>query len=670
MPKALKPILDAALDMSRKARMERAREMGLEADRLFAIHNTTPEGIRAAERLGGIPAPSTAVVPAGSTFDSFGDLSLVARRNVVDPEAGAKLFSGDAYSPRQPRPTYRVRQRDADALWNDLRSAYVDAEDMNRHEMLDQIIAGDPSRFRTNSEGLKLAALRARGEDLPVPRRPVKPPYEWMDDELVREVADAPMPQQIAESVERALRRYEKMLRDELPGGGAAWQREVDDIVERARNQVSAATKEDGTLGPGIEQRVVMGARRMRDTPDAGDVDRTALRNALDERVTDEEAAQFLNERFFAVADRPYFDASGPNAMRERRVPYTLDNLAQHMTGRTRGQEDTMTESLAKARARGSRQFDDIESARRYADQNVMQGEPVRALYDSLQEEASTLAQSMTYQYADGWERLNDMSRAVGDMLTRGASPASARRALRARGFSPSDSDVESVVDLVRRVKQAPVEYMEAKPQRAVTLDEFGGALVRSDTPDDVVEMLRRQGLQVETYNPADEGDRLRAMGRLRDHAFSIGALGAGAGMLAAPQQSEANVAGGPNTASVMFGAAPGMMAAAGAAGAGAEFARRRSEKRSPYRDMRDNMARFLMETGEPTSITALPDNWMTRVGQYITESRPSEQGAAQRALTRTGQLQALGEWLTKTGQGDRTTALENAAAGLDISPL
>lgn len=116
--------------------------------------------------------------------------------------------------------------------------------------------------------------------------------------------------------------------------------------------------------------------------------------------------------------------------------------------------------------------------------------------------------------------------------------------------------------------------------------------------------------------------------------------------------------------------ARPGMMAAAGATGAGAEFARRRADKRSPYRDMVGNMAQFLASTGEPTSVTALPDNVLTRAGQYLTETRPSEQDAIQRALTRTGQLQALGEYLIKTGQGDRTTALENAAAGLDISPI
>lgn len=649
MPKALKPLLSKALDMSREARMRRAQEMGLEPDRLFALHNTTPEGIRAAERLGGIPAPSTAVVPAGSTFDSFGDVSLVARRSVVDPETGAKLFSGDAYSPRQPRPTYRVRQRDADALWNELRQSYVDAEDMQRHEMLDRIMRGDPSRFTTNSEGLKLAALRARGEDVAIPRRAVKPPYEWMDDQLVREVVDAPMPQQIAESVERALQRYERMLLDEMPEGGSTWRREVDDIVERARNQVSAATKDDGTLGPGIEQRVVMGARRMRDTPNEGDVDRTALRDALNERITDDEAASFLNERFMAIADRPYFDASGRDAVRERRVPYTLENVTRHMTGRTRGQEDTMTESLAKARARGSQQFPDVESARSYADARVMQGDDVRGLYDSLQDEASTLAQAMQYEYADGWERLNDMSRVMGDLLSKGISPQSARRALRSRGFTPSDVDVDSVVDLARRVRDAPVEYMEAKPQRAVTLDEFGGALVRNDTPDDVVQALRNNGVQVEKYNPADEGDRLRALGRLRDHAFSVGLVGAGAGMLAAP-----------NTADASVGESEHYMRAV------SDFARRRQGKPTPYKDM----ARFLLETGEPTSITALPDNRMTRIGQYLTENRPSEMDHLQRALQRTDQLQSFGDWLTKTGQGDRTTVFENLAAGLDVSPI
>lgn len=73
---------------------------------LIAVHNTSAEGIAAAAELGGIPAPSLAISKPDISPNSFGSISLVGDRRMVDPHADAstRVFESDIYSDTQPHP--------------------------------------------------------------------------------------------------------------------------------------------------------------------------------------------------------------------------------------------------------------------------------------------------------------------------------------------------------------------------------------------------------------------------------------------------------------------------------------------------------------------------------------------------------------------------------------
>jgi hypothetical protein len=85
-------------------------------------------------------------------------------------------------------------------------------------------------------------------------------------------------------------------------------------------------------------------------------------------------------------------------------------------------------------------------------------------------------------------------------------------------------------------LKDAPTGYFEAKPQRAVELDEFKGAIIPEDTPQDVVDILKRKGLQIETYT--DEASEAAARRKFKDLMFSVGVGAVGASALIDEQDS------------------------------------------------------------------------------------------------------------------------------------
>jgi hypothetical protein len=96
-----------------------------------------------------------------------------------------------------------------------------------------------------------------------------------------------------------------------------------------------------------------------------------------------------------------------------------------------------------------------------------------------------------------------------------------------------------------------------------------------------------------------------------------------------------------------------------------------RSERRANARAVAvasDTLERLRRERGAVMS--PLQDTRMARFGDYLTENRPSEMDPVQRALQNLGLFQGLGEYLRTTGEGQRTTTMQDINAALDVVPL
>lgn len=77
---------------------------------LVAMHNLTERNLLHADKVGGIAAPSLAIIKGSEKFDNFGEVTLIAPPELIDPRNGrkAKVFGADVYSPRYPSVTYDV----------------------------------------------------------------------------------------------------------------------------------------------------------------------------------------------------------------------------------------------------------------------------------------------------------------------------------------------------------------------------------------------------------------------------------------------------------------------------------------------------------------------------------------------------------------------------------
>lgn len=131
---------------------------------LVARHNTTRRGLRAMLDLGGTPNPSIAVSRVGMDFNSFGDVTLIGHKDMIDPDVDYrnKMFDSDAYTDRQPRPAYKVNENGLKARLRELTNDESNTiYEVRRYTKLE---AGNKDRFldhiRANEEQLKAAYMR------------------------------------------------------------------------------------------------------------------------------------------------------------------------------------------------------------------------------------------------------------------------------------------------------------------------------------------------------------------------------------------------------------------------------------------------------------------------------------------------------------------------------
>jgi hypothetical protein len=93
-------------------------------DEMIVQHNLTPEKLYGAEKLGGLPVPSLAVSKVDNPLESFGDITLIGRKEMAIPSKDNPVFRSDAYTKRKPSIIYdfdQKSQKNLEGMFSDLK---------------------------------------------------------------------------------------------------------------------------------------------------------------------------------------------------------------------------------------------------------------------------------------------------------------------------------------------------------------------------------------------------------------------------------------------------------------------------------------------------------------------------------------------------------------------
>jgi hypothetical protein len=481
-------------------------EQAAAGPRLMAIHNLSADNLAFAERMGGLAVPSIGVVTeqAGGV-EGFGEITLIGSREMADPST-SRVFEADAYSARFPQPEWpKVPVAKADKFVQRLREVskkYDDSSivDVTFDGMVNNPDASKISNYWMRSSAAMALFLRDKGIEIE-PRMRVPSTLsglDWNEIDALRPVYNAVNQNQsyddmeaspeyaaLQEAYANAIRAKYAPIADEMPAGR----------VEKYATE----------FGPGTMSRL---QRDMQQT-DRNKVSYSETRDAL------ETAIQPYQAEFKTWVDSTIREQFGAPFIRDGKLkkPYTLGNIVDAMTSaKVKGEEKGMTFGAGAARAAASKEFVDLEQMReaastaivdpeKYAEESKKSAVLLEA-YRNAMADYSTL--SNWRGQIDTWAALDGSMRAIAKYGNQKRKSEKAMRdALRREGFDvskiPSEL-IDQAIEAASALYTAPVPYFEAKPQRAVGLGEFKGAVIPSNTSAETRSILERNNIPFVEY--------------------------------------------------------------------------------------------------------------------------------------------------------------------------
>lgn len=499
---------------------------------LSALHNLSSENLLFADKLGGLAAPSIGIVKGDMGIEGYGDITLIGDKTLGDPKQ-TEIYDADAYTSTFPEAEYgKVKQKDAQSLidevkpwtqkYNRQRGYAYDAtwdysvNTPNPQKIIDQWL---------RDNGIKAMFLHdVTGKNQKVIKRPVyirdgevasNPNivsfYKNISKDTLNKDNNSPEARQLRKDI---LVPFRKALEDVYGNTSKSV------LIEKF---LKDATTNSGEMNFSLFQRMLEDQNKIGKT----EVDDYAIKEALDKKLKGREIKfyEWVNNKVMSIFGEPFIRVGG------RKVDYSLENIVDYMTSKgVQAKEKTMTFGPGMARAAASKQFTDLEWMRNEAETSLKQKSELKAEREAADKKLEEYRSAVLDYYTnkdyrgeiDTWNGLDDSMKALAFWAknkNRMGDKAALKSGLSKNDFSSVPDDIVKLgIEAGEAMMYAPVPYFEAKPHRAVTLDEFAGAVVPNDVSKEVLDVLKKHNIKVKKYGSRyDEEARTKAVVNLRN---------------------------------------------------------------------------------------------------------------------------------------------------------
>lgn len=510
---------------------------------LLAVHNMEEENLSWALSMGGLPMPSIAVIKAAQGHSKYGPISIVFRKDTIDPQADKRnrVFGGDAWTQTNPEVNYPVNYEVRRALEERIealskkiaggmfsRSSAIamlgvdDVSGMNQEELAKKL---------SKQDAVKAAYLADQGQDLEAVMSEKQKQYDSFGNEALGMYVEKTGPQRL-EQIYNALEEEQRLLN----------QVELQEVREALKDFWRTKTI---FSRPPTEERLEMRAQKLNESRgtafvknaweyihDSGgaelEPDVSATRAAM-EKIADEASVQdwiepqlegILGEPGIRNTKDPFTPAGRSRSFEELHDPYTLEGIVKAMTDRQDRGAGVWYVDAKSVSSVATPEYKSVPEIK--ADSGRLQAMDQEAYDMSLRE----LDQKIEDFKSDIARNMSSVRETVGEALMEGATgkrtDAALKRVFVKYGLGLNPKQAAAVREIYQAAASLPTEYFEGKPERVVKPSEWAMAVV----PDDLSPALRQKaedsGLQLVEYKAGDDADRLRALNSDPSLRFSV----------------------------------------------------------------------------------------------------------------------------------------------------
>lgn len=233
-----------------------------------------------------------------------------------------------------------------------------------------------------------------------------------------------------------------------------------------------------------------------------------------------------IGEKRVIRPDVDLFTPSGNRrSLEQRSYPYNLENIIKIMTKKaTKGSEGNAFVGVGEIRGNASKKFKSIkdiknsESKLVSSDEMLKIKDEINANYDRLTSELANY-----YTHDNRWQGMENVAYALNETAKSKVITKQVLENQLAEDFIENVPDdlLNETVDFINSLKDAPTEYFEAKPQRAIGFDEVQAIIIPNTTTRELKQQLQDAGLKYYEYDPNIEGDKQRVINQFEDLKFS-----------------------------------------------------------------------------------------------------------------------------------------------------
>ena len=495
---------------------------------LVAIHNLSEEKLLEDLNLGGFPAPSIAVTKTNVGHDGYGDISVVFRKDTLDPKINKDnhVFGADAYTPRFPQVEYQLNEKAVKSLADKLETSesFLEANLSdkgsskamvqalkNMYQVKEAFIKDQNIKLETESKKLppKMSVMRHE-------TKKVKSFLKREDVTFDKVLNDSDYREQYLDAViDTKLKSVAAKRKEKVNTWLDEWKADPEKYAQKKaefeKDQLVARGKAEPEIKKeSYEESVV----------------RTAGEHSKEfDSYAEKMLSPLLGDKFIRRNTDNYRSDGSRKSFSETHRPYTLNNITETMKEagikNAEGGFMGLTGGLGELRAAVSQEYTSIDAIKK--DSGRIQ-ELSEAEVEQTFQKSEELISKITNALAKGENEFSARDNVLTN-LVEAFRDRKTERGIRSKlrtYYDISDATMSDVMELRRELAGIPVKYFEAKPMRGVTLDEIAAVILPTDASDNLKARLNQEGVNTILYDPNLPDARKKAISELKDVRFQI----------------------------------------------------------------------------------------------------------------------------------------------------
>lgn len=476
----------------------------------YIAHNITADKLRFTEEIGGLVCPSIAITRNDISFANFGNITLLASADSLNLKKDP-TFDADTSSVRYPQRFFKWDKKTLEAFSDKIDEVTKDLKHIHcqfsYHQDSDRK-QGFAKAVESLTSDLRVLMTYARdnGIEPRIYRKPLNTEVSFIDDledrsGVLREMhtLDKKGYKVTSPEFQTVLKEAVKLFAIQKGKGRAG----IEDKL------LSRYFEDDGK-GVLIFSYIhrVQDYLRMRKN-DPNPVNTYKLTNRLNKLID----TPIKKERFIGWVSKhiehgfhsPYF--YNKNHIKK---PYNADELLKSMKGLVNGHEYNSFGGAGNLRALLANRltsFADVEDNMHKLIPEAKMKEVASQFNNRLVDFPEKMHSAYAYS-ADSFMYRDEVYRELEKFAVTG-------RVSSLQSFDGLDDEVVKELRVFfHDLQQAPTQYFEVKKQGLMQISDFSAAIIPRDTPEDVKKMLRSAGLNINTYEPQNNEDRLKCINK------------------------------------------------------------------------------------------------------------------------------------------------------------